>query len=207
MMTLTERAAAYVANMPSAISGQGGHQATFAVASALIHGFALYEEQAWPIMCEYNARCQPPWSEAELRHKLADAAKLTRHPKLRGHLSGITHRDAVGISIPQLFKVKLAPLVEPGSRSPKFEEEEIAPPRPAVAEDSAPRADRPDEAEAKRIAGELVKAHKDGAISGPDDPELPLDAEAIHLFGGTYIPKRSDKKEAPPAHTCRPRSS
>ena len=139
MMTLTERAAAYVATMPPAISGQGGHQATFAVASALIHGFALYEEQAWPILCGYNAKCSPPWSEAELRHKLADAANLTRHSQSRGHLSGVTHRHAVGISIPQVWTVKTAPLVKPGSFSPSCEEKKIAPPRPAATDDPAPR--------------------------------------------------------------------
>lgn len=197
MMTLTERAAAYVATMPPAISGQGGHQATFAVASALIHGFALYEEQAWPILCGYNAKCSPPWSEAELRHKLADAANLTRHSQPRGHLSGVTHRHAVGISIPQVWTVKTAPLVKPGSFSPSCEEKEIAPPRPAAADNPAPQADSLDEAEAKRIANELLKAHKDGAITGPGDPEAQFYAQLIHTFGGTYE-GRKPRKNTPP---------
>ena len=47
MVTLFDRARGYVAAMPAAISGQGGHQATFNVAVALIHGFALSDEQAW----------------------------------------------------------------------------------------------------------------------------------------------------------------
>lgn len=85
-MTTIDRALAYVAKMPAAISGRGGHAATFAVAKALVHGFALSESQAWPILLDYNKRCQPPWSEAELRHKLKSAGKLDRPNKPRGHL-------------------------------------------------------------------------------------------------------------------------
>jgi hypothetical protein len=66
--------------MPSAISGQGGHQATFDVAVALIHGFDMDDAPAWQILSEFNQRCDPPWSDRELQHKLADAQKLTRHP-------------------------------------------------------------------------------------------------------------------------------
>ena len=44
-MTTIDRALAYVAKMPAAISGRGGHAATFAVAKALVHGFALSESR------------------------------------------------------------------------------------------------------------------------------------------------------------------
>jgi hypothetical protein len=83
-MTLVERAKAYVAAMPLAVSGQGGHDALFAVAVALIHGFALPEEQAWPILCDYSSRCSPPWSEGELRHKMESTKQLSRHPPPEG---------------------------------------------------------------------------------------------------------------------------
>jgi putative DNA primase/helicase len=71
------RAAITIAGMQPAVAGQGGHGQTFAVAVALIHGFRLSPDRAWPILTAYNARCEPPWSEAELRHKLDDAAKHT----------------------------------------------------------------------------------------------------------------------------------
>ena len=74
--------------MPPAISGNHGHDATFAVALALVHGFALSRDQAWPIMLEFNARCDPPWSKKDLDHKLDDATKLARHSKPRGYLLG-----------------------------------------------------------------------------------------------------------------------
>src|SRR5262249_50246008 len=62
----------YIAQMPAAVSGQGGHNATFAVAIAL-RDFRLTLAEAWPILCEYSERCLPPWSQAELRHKHNDA--------------------------------------------------------------------------------------------------------------------------------------
>ena len=69
------RARNYVAKMKPAISGQGGHNRTFAVACRLVRDFNLTIEQAWPIMLEFNTRCEPPWNEVELLHKLEDAAK------------------------------------------------------------------------------------------------------------------------------------
>lgn len=85
-MTIPERAATHVATMDAAISGNGGHNATFAVAIALIHGFNLSEDEAWPILLDYNKRCKPPWTEKELRHKLEGADNLTRHSQPRGYL-------------------------------------------------------------------------------------------------------------------------
>lgn len=84
---LIERARAYVDRMPSAIAGSGGHDATFAVCKAIVHGFDLSDADAWAVLIEYNARCIPPWSEKELRHKLADAANCTRAIRGRGELA------------------------------------------------------------------------------------------------------------------------
>jgi len=62
--------------MPGAISGAGGHDQTFAVACKLVE-FGLSPDDAWPLLLEYNHRCQPQWSERELRHKLEDAFRNT----------------------------------------------------------------------------------------------------------------------------------
>jgi hypothetical protein len=43
-----------------------------------------------------------------------------------------------------------------------------------------------DDPEARRIAGELVKLHRDGAIKGADDPEAHFFASLLHTFGATY---------------------
>jgi hypothetical protein len=82
------RAGQYVAKIPGAVSGSGGHNQTFSVAVALVHGFSLPEAQAWPLLMEYGATCSPPWSVPELRHKLASAVAATNHQKPRGHLLG-----------------------------------------------------------------------------------------------------------------------
>ena len=78
MTDLIARARAYVAKMPPAVAGQHGHDATFKVALALIHGFGLSEEDAMPIMEEYSNRCTPPWTRKDLEHKLNSAAQHAR---------------------------------------------------------------------------------------------------------------------------------
>jgi hypothetical protein len=98
--SLDSRVRAYVAAMPPAISGQNGHDATFAVARKLVHDFALSEHDAWPILLDYNARCQPQWSERELRHKLHSAGKLTRAATPRGFL-----RQEIAKPLPPLGSV------------------------------------------------------------------------------------------------------
>lgn len=89
-MTITARMERYIDACPAAISGQSGHTATFKVAIALIRGFNLSEVQALPLMRRYNLRCQPPWNDHELRHKLRGAANLKSAPgrslKPRGYL-------------------------------------------------------------------------------------------------------------------------
>jgi hypothetical protein len=73
-VTIQERASRYISRMDAAVAGSGGHDATFAVACALVHGFALGESEAMSLMQEYNTRCAPPWSERELSYKLRSAA-------------------------------------------------------------------------------------------------------------------------------------
>lgn len=73
--SLIERARAYIRKEPPAISGQHGHDRAFHVACVLVKDFGLGLEDALAAIQEWNATCQPPWSEAELRHKLEDAEK------------------------------------------------------------------------------------------------------------------------------------
>lgn len=74
------RASNYVARMDPAVSGKGGHDATFKVAIALVRGFCLPSEESLRLLSRYNERCEPPWSEKELRHKLSDAVANSRVP-------------------------------------------------------------------------------------------------------------------------------
>lgn len=90
-MDLLTRARNYLDRMPPAVSGQGGHDQTFRVACVLVHGFGLSQADARPLMIDYSARCQPPWKEKDIDHKLADAER-TPEPKGRGYLlKGFKH--------------------------------------------------------------------------------------------------------------------
>jgi hypothetical protein len=71
---VVDRARKYLARVPGAISGQGGHSHTFATAVRLVKGFALDEETAFAVLSEWNATCEPPWSERDLRRKVKEAA-------------------------------------------------------------------------------------------------------------------------------------
>ena len=84
-MTPLDRAHKYVANMPPAIAGSGGHSATFTVATVLVHGFSLSQSDAMIVLASFNRRCDPPWSEKELAHKIEQAATKP-HDKPRGWL-------------------------------------------------------------------------------------------------------------------------
>jgi hypothetical protein len=80
---IVDRARKYLAKMPPAVSGQGGHDATFHAACTLVLGFGLGRSQALILLSEWNERCDPPWSEKELEHKIDDANK---QPGWRGYL-------------------------------------------------------------------------------------------------------------------------
>ncbi|MBC2596282.1 hypothetical protein H5P28_18600 [Ruficoccus amylovorans] len=74
-MDRKSKARAYLETCPPAISGQGGHNQTFKVACALVQRFLLSREEALEQLRMYNLRCEPPWSEKELAHKVDDALK------------------------------------------------------------------------------------------------------------------------------------
>ena len=86
---IQERARRYLAKIQGAVSGQGGHDATFHAACVLILGFGLSLEDARPILQEWNTTCQPVWTPRELEHKLAEAAKQAGE---RGYLLKDDHR-------------------------------------------------------------------------------------------------------------------
>jgi len=94
-MNVIDRALRYLGKMPPAISGAGGHDATFRAAAALVHGFAIPEADALPVLRRWNdTHCTPPWTEAELRHKIRSA--LAKAPeKAAGYLLGEGDRNAV----------------------------------------------------------------------------------------------------------------
>lgn len=70
-------AARYAAKVPGAVSGQGGHNATFRLACALVQKFGLDEDQTFDVLEQWNDTCDPPWSERELRHKATEAVRVS----------------------------------------------------------------------------------------------------------------------------------
>lgn len=73
--TALDRARAYIATMPGAVSGQGGHDQTFNAACRAAVDFGLNRDEVRLVLEEFNARCVPPWSEKELEHKADEAMK------------------------------------------------------------------------------------------------------------------------------------
>jgi hypothetical protein len=68
------RAVLYLARCDPAVAGQGGHDQAFKVACQVGPGFDLPPDTALRLLRDhYNPRCEPPWSERELRHKVEDA--------------------------------------------------------------------------------------------------------------------------------------
>lgn len=77
--TLENRARAYLEKMPASISGAGGHDALWAAARKLICDFGLDEQATFRILTsEFNPRCQPPWTEKEIKHKVESASNQAR---------------------------------------------------------------------------------------------------------------------------------
>jgi hypothetical protein len=75
-----ERARRYLAALPPAITGQGGDVQTFRVCCRLVRGFALSDHEALTVLTDWNARCEPPWTERDLIDKLVRARRYGREP-------------------------------------------------------------------------------------------------------------------------------
>ena len=125
-MTTLQRAALWLSKVPPAISGSGGHNATYTAAVGLVHGFALSHVDSLTLLEDWNKSCQPPWKATELAYKLREAASRA-HNKPRGHLleaggsspsgsfdiSRVTFKkpvaDAAPVPVPSLSPVALDP--------------------------------------------------------------------------------------------------
>jgi hypothetical protein len=75
------RARAWLAKRPGAVQGDHGDDHTFRTAAQLVVDYALSDGDALALMLEsWNGTCVPPWSEDELRAKIASAKKSGTHP-------------------------------------------------------------------------------------------------------------------------------
>lgn len=113
---IAERASKYLAKMEPSVSGQGGHNAAFKAACALVLGFDMTTDQAYNLLAsEFNPRCQPPWSEKELRHKVESA---NVQPGQRGYIRDAKPDDwsKIVLRTPAEPKLAVAESVASGPR-------------------------------------------------------------------------------------------
>ncbi len=75
-----DRARAFLRRVDPAVSGQQGDLRTFQVCCRIVRGFDLTEDEALRALADWNARCEPPWSEGELREKVRNARRYGREP-------------------------------------------------------------------------------------------------------------------------------
>jgi RecA-family ATPase len=114
-MNTIERARAWLASVPGAVSGQNGHSQTFTAATGLVHGFELTARDSLALLTEWNEKCSPKWSDAELRHKITQAEK-TPHTNPKGYLRN-TRSTGNPVSMTGKFVVrKILALPEQTSR-------------------------------------------------------------------------------------------
>lgn len=69
------RARAWLEKADPAIQGSFGSNEAIKTVERVVRGFELTEDEALDILTAWNARCQPPWSLKELKHKIEDGLK------------------------------------------------------------------------------------------------------------------------------------
>ncbi|MBI1349131.1 DUF3987 domain-containing protein [bacterium] len=82
--TVRERVGLYLEKTPPAVSGERAHDHTFAVFCRLLECFLelqdTSEEDFIELVDAWNGRCDPAWTDKELKHKLASArARVGTH--------------------------------------------------------------------------------------------------------------------------------
>ncbi len=93
-MTPFERAQRYLEKVPGVINGERGcHSRTFKTAITIVQGYNLSDEEtALQLLRDWNRKkCDPPWSEYELRHKVPHALRAGSRRE-RGWLLGASAR-------------------------------------------------------------------------------------------------------------------
>lgn len=72
------RARRFVQSLEPAVSGCHGDLHTFRICCRVVRGFNLSDDEALSVLSDWNARCQPPWSEGELLTKVHNARRYGR---------------------------------------------------------------------------------------------------------------------------------
>jgi putative DNA primase/helicase len=86
-LALRKRVEAYLAKCDPAVSGHGGHNKMIGVVGRVVNGFGLDDaDTIFELLQDYNDRCDPPWSDEELEHKIEEALAFEGYTEPRGHL-------------------------------------------------------------------------------------------------------------------------
>jgi Bifunctional DNA primase/polymerase, N-terminal len=116
------RAWSYIVKLPDAISGQGGHDATFRAACECFR-FGLSHNDAIEAMYRFNnEKCMPAWTEKEIAHKVKDAQSQVHadgEVGMRLRTSEETHRSDIRIGAQTQASRNVKPVVVlPGVGTP-----------------------------------------------------------------------------------------
>ena len=76
--TRVEMARSWASVQPPAIQGENGNDRTYSVCCGVAVDHDLSADNAFRALQEWNARCQPPWSPAELREAIRNAIKYAK---------------------------------------------------------------------------------------------------------------------------------
>jgi hypothetical protein len=76
----------HVKSLPTTFSRRSGKNQIKHVAEVILHDFALDDRAAWVALLEYNTRCRPCWSVAELRRFMNQTICNPPKDRIRGHL-------------------------------------------------------------------------------------------------------------------------
>lgn len=186
-----ERARKYLEKIPPAIDGQGGSKDCFRAACVLVKGFDLGQEEAFAAIQDWNSTCQPPWSEKELRHKIADADRAA-DTQPRGYLLN-DNRPATSTNGRHAEKAK--PVAETSATvpaTPVQEEDDTI-----LLPESEPWPQEPDKAAYHGLAGEIVYAITPETEADP----IAVLTQFLVMFGN-YIGRNAHWKVEEDQHFC-----
>lgn len=103
--SIVDRARAYLAAIPLAVSENAGGRRTYEVACHLVRGFALSIHDAFPLIAEWNQSCVPPWTDSELMHKLESALSCSNEP-MGGLINETSSRTSGGtVDVDDIYEV------------------------------------------------------------------------------------------------------
>jgi hypothetical protein len=81
-MKIRDYADKLVSDYPISVSGQNGSDTTFSLACRLVK-LGLSDSECLSYLETYSKRCDPPWTERELKHKINDASRACAHYRNR----------------------------------------------------------------------------------------------------------------------------